>query len=134
MKKPLIVILLLSFVITAKAQQNDKSTSTVSVQTPNINQESAPEPSGGLTVFMKYMKKIANREYNGAQTGKVTLSFVVEKDGSLTDYKIAHSLNNEADGIAIQVLKDYDKKWKPAMQHGQPVNMEYTILVPFGVN
>lgn len=134
MRKPLLALLLLSFVITAKAQQNNKPTGAVPGQSQNTNQETEPEPPGGIDVFMKYMKKLDNRLYNGAQTGKVTLSFVVEKDGSLTDYKIAHSLNNEADGIAIQVVKDYNQKWKPAMQNGQPVIAEYTISAPFGID
>jgi len=134
MRKPLLVLLLLSFVITAKAQQNDKPTNAVSRQSQNTNQETTPEPTGGIDVLMKYMTKMDNREYNGAQTGKVTLSFVVEKDGSLTGYKIVHSLNKEADDIAIQVLKDYNQKWKPATQNGQPVSVQYTFLAPFGVD
>jgi TonB family protein len=131
MRKPLLILLLLSFVIIAKAQQNNKPTDAVS---QNTNQETTPEPTGGIDALMKYMKKIDNREYNGAQTGKVTLSFVVEKDGSLTGYKVVHSLNTEADAIAIQVLKDYNQKWKPATQNGQPVSAQYTIEAPFGVN
>ncbi len=115
----------------AKAQQNNKPTDAVS---QNTNQQSTPEPTGGIDALMKYMKKIDNREYNGAQTGKVTLSFVVEKDGSLTGYKVVHSLNTEADAIAIQVLKDYNQKWKPATQNGQPVSAQYTIEAPFGVD
>jgi len=134
MRKPLLVVLLLSFVITAKAQQNNKPTDAASGQAQSTNQATTPEPTGGIDALMRYMKKIDNREYNGAQTGKVTLSFVVEKDGSLTGYKVVHSLNTEADAIAIQVLKDYNQKWKPATQNGQPVSVEYTIAAPFGVN
>jgi hypothetical protein len=134
MRKPLLVLLLLSFVITAKAQQTNSPTDAATKQSQNTNQETEPVPPGGIAVFMKYMKKLDNRDYNGSQTGKVTLSFVVEKDGSLTGYKVVHSLNKEADGIAIQVLKEYDQKWKPAMQNGQPVRVQYTILAPFGEN
>jgi TonB family protein len=134
MRNPLLVLLLLSFVITAKAQQNIKPADAPPAQSQNINQETTPEPPGGIDVFMKYMKKYTNHQYNSSETGKVTLSFVVEKDGSLANYKVVHSLNTEADGIAIQVLKDYNKKWKPATQNGQPVSAPYTIAVPFGVD
>ncbi|SDS42360.1 protein TonB [Mucilaginibacter mallensis] len=126
--------MLLSFVITAKAQQNNKPTDSAARQSQNTNQETVPEPPGGIGVFMKYMIKYTNHQYNSSETGKVTLSFVVEKDGSLTEPKIVHSLNTEADGIAIQVLKDHNQKWKPAMQNGQPVRALYTISVPFGKN
>jgi hypothetical protein len=131
MRKYLLVLLLLSFVITAKAQQDNKPADTPG-QSQNANQETTPQPPGGTDALMKYMKKYANHQYNSAENGNVTLSFVVEKDGSLTGYKIVHSLNTEADGIAIQVLKDYNKKWKPAMQNGQAVSAQYTISVPFG--
>ena len=116
----------------AKAHQDNKPADVVPGKSQNTNQESTPEPPGGIDVFMKYMNKYTNHQYNSAETGKVTLIFTVKKDGSLADYKVVHSLNTEADGIAMQVLKDYNKKWKPAMQNGQPVDAPYTISVQFG--
>jgi len=129
MRKPLLILLLLSLVITVKAQQNNNKTADTQVVQP---QETKPEPPGGIDAFNKYMKRFANRDYNNADAGTVTLSFVVEKDGSLTGAKIVKSFNKEADGIAINVLKDYDKKWKPATQNGQPESVPYTVVVPFG--
>lgn len=131
MRKFLLVFLLLSFVITAKAQQNNKTANNPG-NPQNANQQTLPQPPGGIDALMKYMTKYANHQYNSADAGKVTLSFVVEKDGNLTGYKVTHSLNAEADGIAIQVLKGYNKTWKPAMKNGQPVSVPYTISVPFG--
>jgi len=132
MRKPMLVLLLLSFVITAKAQQTNKPIDTIAKQSQSTNQETVPEPPGGIGVFMKYMIKYTNHQYNSSDAGKVTLSFVVEKDGSLTEPKIVRSLNTEADGITIQVLKDYNQKWKPATQNGQAVRVLYTVSVPFG--
>ena len=132
MRKSLLVLLLLSFVTMVKAHQNHKPVDSASIQFQNTNQDTTPEPPGGIDVFIKYMNKYTNHQYNSTETGKVTLSFTVKKDGSLADYKVVHSLNTEADGIAIQVLKDYNQKWKPAMQNGQPVDAPYTISVTFG--
>jgi len=134
MKKLLSVFLLLLFVIMVKAKQVNKAEDNLLGQSQNIQQDTAPEPPGGNDAFAKYMKKYVNRDYNNAQTGKVTVSFVVEKDGSLTGYKITQSLNAEADEIAIRVLKDNTQKWKPAIQKGQPVSMSYSVVVPFGTN
>lgn len=128
----MLVLLLLSFVITAKAKQNNNPASDISVQSQITNQATIPQPPEGTDALMRYMKKYANHQYNSADTGTVTVSFVVEKDGSLTGYKVVKPLNTEADGIAIQVLKDYNKKWKPAMKNGQPVSAPYTVSVPFG--
>jgi len=134
MRKTMLVLLMLSFVIAAKAKQSNNPASAVSGQSQNANEQTTPQPPGGMDALIKYMKKYANHQYNSADTGTVTLSFIVEKDGSLTGYKVVHPLNTEADGIAIQVLKDYNKKWKPAMQNGQPVSAPYAISVPFGRN
>jgi hypothetical protein len=136
MKKPLFILLFLSFVIIAKSQQNNKPADTVTGKSEYTStpQQTAPEPPGGLEVFMKYMNKYVNHYYNNADAGKVTVTFVVEKDGSLTGYKITQSLNAEADGVCIQALKDNDHKWKPAMQNGQPVSAPYTITVSVGKN
>jgi TonB family protein len=132
MRKPFLTILMLSLVITAKANQTNKPADLVSVTAPNNQQQVAPEPAGGIDVFNRYMKKYTNHQYNNDQAGTVTLSFIVQKDGSLAGYKIVHSLNKEADDLTLQVLKDYNQKWKPAMQNGQPVDAPYTITVPFG--
>ncbi len=129
----MLVLLLLALALTVKAHQTNKPMDATVLSAFQINQQdTAPEPPGGIDVLNKYMKKYTNHQYNNDQAGKVTLSFVVEKDGTLSGYKIVQSLNKEADGIAIQVLKDYNQKWKPAMQNGQPVSAPYTIVVPFG--
>ena len=132
MRKQILVLLLLSSVITVKAKQNVKPTAIQTGQLQNTQQDAKPEPVGGNDAFAKYMKRYVNHWYNNDQTGTVTLSFVVEKDGSITGYKIVHSLNAEADGITIQAAKDFSQKWKPAMQNGQPISAPYTITVPFG--
>jgi TonB family protein len=118
--------------VTAKAHQPNKPVNTPSGQTQNTLQETKPEPPGGMEVFNKYMRKYTDRDYNNADAGTVTVSFVVEKDGSLSGYKITHSLNKEADGIAIDVLKDYKQKWKPATLNGQPVSAPFNLDIHFG--
>ena len=62
--------------------------------------------------------------------GKVILSFVVKKDGSLTDFKVLRSLRPDYDKEALRILKA-SPKWLPGTQLGKPVVVAYTMPVVF---
>ena len=71
MRKPLLVLLLLLLVITVKAQQNNKPADALPGQSQNTNQETKPEPTGGIDVFTRYMKKYTNHQYKIFRTAHV---------------------------------------------------------------
>jgi protein TonB len=95
--------------------------------------EQAPTFPGGDGAFGKYLGK--NIRYpaiareNNVQ-GRVVLTFVVERDGSLTDIKVLRSLGSGTDEEAVRVLKA-SPKWKPGIQNGRPVRVQYSIPVNF---
>ena len=95
--------------------------------------EQAPSFPGGDGAFGKYLGK--NIHYpaiareNNVQ-GRVVLTFVVERDGSLTDIKVLRSLGSGTDEEAVRVLKA-SPKWKPGIQNGRPVRVQYSIPVNF---
>lgn len=63
--------------------------------------------------------------------GKVFLSFVVEKNGELTDIQLAgKKLGGGTDEEAIRVLKA-SPKWTPGIQNGKPVRVKYNIPISF---
>jgi len=62
--------------------------------------------------------------------GKVFLTFVVEKDGSLTDIKVVRSPDESLSDEAIRVLKG-SPRWKPGIQNGKPVRVQYTVPISF---
>ncbi len=66
---------------------------------------------------------------NGLQ-GKVTLSFVVEKDGSLTGIEVLASPDRSLSEEAIRVVSS-SPRWKPGEQRGMPVRVRYTLPVEF---
>ncbi|MBB6236751.1 TonB family protein [Pedobacter sp. AK013] len=109
-----------------KSENTDKVYDFVSI-------EKQPEFPGGITKFYKYIgsnikyPKLAQE--NNVQ-GKVFLSFVVEKDGSLTDIQIARGLGSGTDEEAIRVLKE-SPKWNPGIQNGLAVRVKYNINVNF---
>ena len=88
-------------------------------------------PGGGLAAFGKYVGK--NFRYSPMAreqgvSGKVIMSFVVEKDGNLTDIKVLRDLGLGTGEEAIRVLKA-SPRWSPGIQNGRPVRVAYTLPI-----
>jgi TonB family protein len=62
--------------------------------------------------------------------GRVVVSFIVEKDGSLTDVKVIKSVNPAFDKEAVRVVKSMPK-WEPGMYRGKPARVKYCIPISF---
>ncbi|MBR6198040.1 MAG: M56 family metallopeptidase [Bacteroidaceae bacterium] len=62
--------------------------------------------------------------------GRVLVSFIVEKDGSLSNLKVIRSVNSEFDKEAIRLVKSMPK-WTPAIKDGKYVRCKYTMPVTF---
>ena len=95
--------------------------------------EVLPGYPGGMDAFYKYLGKAIRypaiaRENN--ITGRVILSFVVEKDGTLTDIKVLRGIGGGCDEEAVRVLKS-SPAWKPGIQNGRPVRVNYTVPISF---
>jgi periplasmic protein TonB len=95
--------------------------------------EEKPKFPGGEKALKSYLKKNVNipemAKKNGAQ-GKVFVSFVVEKDGSVSEPKVVRGIGNGCDDEAVRVVKSMPK-WSPAKLNGQPVKIRYTIPIVF---
>lgn len=93
--------------------------------------EQMPEFPGGMPKFYGYVGK--NYVYPAAAreqgvSGRITMSFVVEKDGSLTDIKVLRDLGMGTGEEAVRLLKKAPK-WKPGIQNGRPVRVQYTLPI-----
>jgi len=97
--------------------------------------EISPEYPGGEAAFGKFLQK--NIRYptiakeNNIQ-GKVYIQFVVERDGSLTDIKVLREPGSGTGDEAVRVLK-ISPHWKPGIQNGKPVRVQYTVPVSFSL-
>jgi TonB family protein len=83
------------------------------------------------------MSMITNgiRVEKGYEHGRVFITFIINKDGEATDFKVKRSLNDELDRKAVQAVKNalrYLKGITPGIQYGHPVNISYTLPVAFG--
>ena len=95
--------------------------------------EEMPSFPGGSAALMSYLN--GNTKYpvvaqeNGVQ-GKVIISFVVERDGSISDVKVARSVDPSLDREAQRVVKSMPR-WSPGKQNGSTVRVKYTVPVVF---
>lgn len=95
--------------------------------------EEMPSFPGGPAALMQFLQ--SNTHYpvvaqeNGVQ-GRVTVSFVVEKDGSITDVQVARSADPYLDKEAIRVVKSMPR-WTPGRQNGSTVRVKFNVPVTF---
>jgi len=95
--------------------------------------EQMPEFPGGQAALLKWIsdniKYPTIAEENGIQ-GRVVCTFVVERDGSVTDVQVARSIDPSLDKEAVRVLKKMPR-WNPGKQNGSAVRVKYTVPVTF---
>ena len=95
--------------------------------------EQMPSFPGGPSALMQYLssniKYPVVAEENGVQ-GRVVCTFVVEKDGSITDVRVIKSVDPSLDKEAVRVVKGMPK-WIPGKQNGSAVRVKYTVPVTF---
>jgi len=98
--------------------------------------ENMPEFPGGDLGLMKYIQKNVKypaiaKEYN--ITGKVYVSFIVDKKGSVTNVKIVRGVDKNLDAEAMRVVKSLPK-YRPGKQRGKSVRVMFTIPINFTLN
>ena len=65
-------------------------------------------------------------------TGKVFVQFVIEKDGSITNAKIARSASTLLDAEALRIVNNMPQ-WIPGKQRGKAVRVAYTLPISFSL-
>lgn len=93
--------------------------------------EKRPEPAKGLQAFYNFISKqfkTSPEAISNKVKGKIFLSFVVDKDGSIIDVKVIRGLGYGLDEEAIRVLK-LCPSWTPGEQRGVKVKCKYSIPI-----
>jgi len=95
--------------------------------------EVLPKFPGGEAAFGAYLSKTIRyppvAKENNTQ-GRVIVSFVVEKNGKLTDIKVVRDIGGGCGEEAIRVLSK-SPAWSPGIQNGKPVRVAYTMPINF---
>lgn len=92
-----------------------------------------PNYPGGVNELLKYLAK--NVKYPAEsvekkEEGRVSLTFIVNKDGTLSDFKVVKSVTPALDAEAIRVAKSMPN-WTPGKHKGHVVRVAYTVPVTF---
>ncbi|MBP3253135.1 MAG: TonB family protein [Bacteroidales bacterium] len=93
-------------------------------------QASFPGGTAELTKYLAQNIKYPQQARETGTSGKVYLTFVVEKDGSITDIKILRDIGAGCGEEAIRVVKAMPK-WTPAKQRGKAVRQQFNLPVTF---
>ena len=124
----MMLVLLFSFMTsTAQTKKNNMVYDVVEVM---------PQYPGGQIAMLKYlMKNIKYPEQamkKGIQ-GRVAVSFIVEKDGSISDVKPILSVHPLLNKEAVRVVESMPK-WTPGKHNGKPVRVRFNLPVMFKLN
>jgi protein TonB len=95
--------------------------------------EFMPEPVGGAAAWSKFLNRnlrFPAEAQDAGKSGRVLVSFVIEKDGRLSNIEIQNGVGYGMDEEALRVLK-LAKPWNPGKQNGQPVRVRYVIPMNF---
>ncbi len=114
-------------VVVEKVEQKEEETRVFEVV------EQMPQFPGGDAALMQYLsshiKYPVVAEENGIQ-GRVVCTFVVERNGSITDVRVVKSVDPSLDKEAVRVIKGMPN-WIPGKQNGSAVRVKYTVPVTF---
>ena len=95
--------------------------------------EEMPEYPGGPEALSKYLseniKYPEEAEEKGIE-GRVIITFIVEKDGSISEVEVVNHVNPLLDNEAVRVIKSM-QRWIPGKQNGKTVRVKYTVPVTF---
>ena len=95
--------------------------------------EEMPEFPGGVDAMMEYLQKELRYPESAKEKGiqgRVTVQFIIDKEGNVTNSKVTRSVDKDMDTEAIRLVKAMPK-WKPGMQKGKAVAVKYTVPVVF---
>ena len=95
--------------------------------------EEQPSPAGGMKAFYDYVAKNLRYPPRAARMGiegRVFVEFIVERDGSLTDIKVAKGIGGGCDEEAIRVISEAPR-WSPGKQRGRAVRVRMVMPIVF---
>lgn len=110
---------------------NGETTDSLKQKVKYTKAQIQPEYPGGIQVLRSFIGnhyKYPREAIMAKVVGQVTISFVVEKDGKISDYKIVNDLGYGTGTAGIEVLKNA-RDWTPGYMRGIPVRVAYTLPI-----
>jgi TonB family protein len=122
--------------IARKTQAMDNESETAHEEQVFMVVEQMPEFPGGEEALYKFLA--TNIQYpqmakDSLWQGRVFITFVIEKDGTITDVRVLRGVANALNEEAIRVVKSMPR-WSPGTQRGKPVRVQYNLPIKFTLN
>ncbi len=98
--------------------------------------EDEPEFPGGMEALYRYLASNINYPDEAKAEkiqGRVFVSFVIEKDGSVSNIKLLRDIGGGCGEEAVRVVAAMPR-WKPGRQHGRRVRTQYNLPINFNLN
>ena len=95
-----------------------------------------PEFKGGMQALGQFLSQSLRYPPDAQRSrtqGKVFITFVVNTDGSLSDYEVIKGVHPELDKEALRVVKAMSGRWKPGSERGQKVRVKYNLPINFSI-
>lgn len=97
--------------------------------------DSKPQFPGGIEKFYRYIGNNFNSPtLDENKNVRIFVSFVVERDGSMSNIKVINNPGALLEKEAIRVLKSIKAKWTPGILHSKPVRTAYNLPITVQVN
>ncbi len=128
--KTLLSLLFFCFAISVSAQQKSEPASDQKLYT---QVEKMPAYPGGEEALMQYMLENLNlpeTALNDTISGTSYIGFIVTKQGQVEQVHVIKSFREDCDQEAVRVIKAMPA-WKPGIQDGKQVNVQYTLPIRF---
>lgn len=93
-----------------------------------------PEYPGGIKEFYSFVNQnFKVPDFTTSQVLRITITFIVERDGSISGVKCLKDPGYGMGDEAVRVVKACPEKWKPGIQNGKPVRAQYVLPIAISV-
>ena len=94
-----------------------------------LDLEIKPDFFGGQQALDKFIKENYKTPKDKTLKGNIYITFIIEKDGSLSDIKVLRDIGSGTGAEAIRILK-LSPKWKPGKQNEKEIRALYSLVIP----
>ena len=97
--------------------------------------EEMPQYPGGMQAMLSFLQENITYPKDAQEkkiSGRVIVTFVVEKDGSISNVETVKSVFPSLDEEAVRIVKAMPN-WKPGKQNGKVVRVKYTLPISFSL-
>jgi protein TonB len=124
-----LLVMVFAFSLNVNAQEKKTENSDV-VFTVVENEAEFPGGVEAMNRFMAENIKYPTLAKQKNIEGKVIISFIVEKNGTLSDIRTIKDIGEGCGDEGVRIVK-LMPKWKPAKQKGQPVRQQFLLPISF---